>query len=156
MVSCISKKYWCDKLNKLKMNDDFSLEYNLWYFLYKSSFWFLDIRYMRFYYKSKFLINRSSTILLDILLRGDFLNESWFFLVSSWSYYLIFLLKQDLFFVLLWFFLIFYLKKIFTIWIMSFGIQMILSFMTWFLCIYGLHGLKCFGMMHAMMKYSWS
>ena len=154
MVSCISKKYWCDKLNKLKMNDDFSLEYNLWYFLYKSSFWFLDIRYMRFYYKSKFLINRSSTILLDILLRGDFLNESWFFLVSSWSYYLIFLLKQDLFFVLLWFFLIFYLKKIFTIWIMSFGIQMILSFMTWFLCIYGLHGLKCFGMMHAMMKYS--
>ena len=154
MVSCISKKYWCDKLNKLKMNDDFSLEYNLWYFLYKSSFWFLDIRYMRFYYKSKFLINRSSTILLDILLRGDFLNESWFFLVSSWSYYLIFLLKQDLFFVLLWFFLIFYLKKIFTIWIMSFGIQMILSFMTWFLCIYGLHGLKCFGIMHAMMKYS--
>ena len=123
-------------------------------FLYKSSFWFLDIRYMRFYYKSKFLINRSSTILLDILLRGDFLNESWFFLVSSWSYYLIFLLKQDLFFVLLWFFLIFYLKKIFTIWIMSFGIQMILSFMTWFLCIYGLHGLKCFGIMHAMMKYS--
>ena len=154
MVSCISKKYWCDKLNKLKMNDDFSLEYNLWYFLYKSSFWFLDIRYMRFYYKSKFLINRSSTILLDILLRGDFLNESWFFLVSSWSYYLIFLLKQDLFFVLLWFFLIFYLKKIFTIWIMFFGIQMILSFMTWFLCIYGLHGLKCFGIMHAMMKYS--
>ena len=154
MVSCISKKYWCDKLNKLKMNDDFSLEYNLWYFLYKSSFWFLDIRYMRFYYKSKFLINRSSTILLAILLRGDFLNESWFFLVSSWSYYLIFLLKQDLFFVLLWFFLIFYLKKIFTIWIMSFGIQMILSFMTWFLCIYGLHGLKCFGIMHAMMKYS--
>ena len=155
MVSCISKKYWCDKLNKLKMNDDFSLEYNLWYFfLYKSSFWFLDIRYMRFYYKSKFLINLSSTILLDILLRGDFLNESWFFLVSSWSYYLIFLLKQDLFFVLLWFFLIFYLKKIFTIWIMSFGIQMILSFMTWFLCIYGLHGLKCFGIMHAMMKYS--
>ena len=133
MVSCISKKYWCDKLNKLKMNDDFSLEYNLWYFLYKSSFWFLDIRYMRFYYKSKFLINRSSTLLLDILLRGDFLNESWFFLVSSWSYYLIFLLKQDLFFVLLWFFLIFYLKKIFTIWIMSFGIQIILSFMTWFL-----------------------
>ena len=123
-------------------------------FLYKSSFWFFDIRYMRFYYKSKFLINRSSTILLDILLRGDFLNESWFFLVSSWSYYLIFLLKQDLFFVLLWFFLIFYLKKIFTIWIMSFGIQMILSFMTWFLCIYGLHGLKCFGIMHAMMKYS--
>ena len=154
MVSCISKKYWCDKLNKLKMNDDFSLEYNLWYFLYKSSFWFLDIRYMRFYYKLKFLINRSSTILLDILLRGDFLNESWFFLVSSWSYYLIFLLKQDLFFVLLWFFLIFYLKKIFTIWIMPFGVQMILSFMTWFLCIYGLHGLKCFGIMHAMMKYS--
>ena len=154
MVSCVSKKYWCDKLNKLKMNDNFSLEYNLWYFLYKSSFWFLDIRYMRFYYKSKFLINQSSTILLDILLRGDFLNESWFFLVSSWSYYLIFLLKQDLFFVLLWFFLIFYLKKIFTIWIMSFGIQMILSFMTWFLCIYGLHGLKCFSMMHAMMKYS--
>ena len=123
-------------------------------FLYESSFWFLDIRYMRFYYKSKFFINQSSMILLAILLRGDFLNESWFFLVSSWSYYLIFLLKQDLFFVFLWFFLIFHLKKIFTIWIMSFGIQMILSFMTWFLCIYGLHGLKCFSIMHAMMKYS--
>ena len=148
MVSCISKKYWCDKLNKLKMNDDFSLEYNLWYFFYKSSFWFLNNRYMRFYYKSKFLINRSSTILLDILLRGDFLNESWISLwvleFITWDVFL------DLFFVHLRFlFLVFYLKNIFTIWIMSFGIKMILSFMTWFLCIYDLHDFKCFGMIHA-------
>ena len=92
-------------------------------------------------YESIFFINRSPTILLGIFLRGDFLmnhDSSCEFL----DLLLDFLLKQDIFFVFLWFFFVFYLKNRFTIWIMSFGIQVILSFMTWCLCIYGLYALK--------------
>ena len=34
LISCIPKKYWFDKLNEFKMNNNFSLNYNLWYFLW--------------------------------------------------------------------------------------------------------------------------